>query len=68
MQARNQLGTIGAAKSFLRRAQIFKLCPMVLTYAQHVFPGGGEKFCRGVPGYGPEHMFEEQYTEKHFKR
>ena len=46
-RTRNQLGTTGAAKSFLRRAQNFKLCPMVLTYAQHVFPGGGEKFCRG---------------------
>jgi len=31
------------------------------------FSRGVEKFCRGVPGYGPEHMFEEQYTEKHFK-
>ena len=27
-QARNQLGTPGGAKSFLREAQIFKLCPI----------------------------------------
>jgi len=47
MQARNQLGTIGVAKSFLRRAQIFKLCPMVLTYAQHVSPGGEKNFAGG---------------------
>ena len=33
MQARNQLGTPGGAKSFLRRAQIF-------NYVQHIFPGG----------------------------
>jgi len=47
-QARNQLGTPGGAKSFLRVAQIFqtmsnafKLCP---TY----FSRGGEKFSRGL--------------------
>jgi len=27
-QARNQLGTPGGEKSFLRRAQILKLCPI----------------------------------------
>jgi len=30
-QARNQLGTPGGAKSFLRGAQIFKLCPTHLS-------------------------------------
>jgi len=55
-QARNQLGTPGGAKSFLRGAQIFltmsnsfKLCPTHLSRE-------GEKFSRGVspPGYGPD--------------
>ena len=39
-QARNQFGTPGGAKSFLRGAQIFELCPIVLNYLQHIFPGG----------------------------
>ena len=47
MQARGQLGTPGAAKSFLRGAQIFKLCPVVLTYAQHIFPEGEKNFAGG---------------------
>jgi len=42
-QARNQLGTPGGAKSFLRWAQSFKLCPTGLNYVQHIFPGW-EKF------------------------
>ena len=61
-QARNQLGTPGGAKSFLRGAQIFwtmfnsfKLCP---TH----FSRGGEKFsrrCFAHPGYGPVlHWFQ----------
>jgi len=40
-QIRNQLGTPGAATSFLRGAQIFKLCP---TH----FSMGSEKFSRGA--------------------
>jgi len=37
-----------------------------LTYAQHIFPGG-PKILQGDPGYGPEHMSEEQSTESHLK-
>jgi len=37
-QARNQLGTPGVAKSFVRGAQIFELCPIALKYVQHIFP------------------------------
>jgi len=40
LQARNQLGTSGEAKSFLRGAKFFKLCPIFLNYVQHIFPGG----------------------------
>ena len=47
LRARNQLGTPGGAKSFLRGAQIFGLCPIALNHVQHIFPGGGEKFSRG---------------------
>ena len=36
-QARNQLGTLAGAKSFQREVQIFKLCPIVLNYVQHIF-------------------------------
>ena len=47
-QTRNQLGTPGGAKSFLRRDQIFKLGPIVLNYFQRIFPGG-RKFFSGIP-------------------
>ena len=43
-QARNQVGTPGGPKSFLRMAQIFKLCSIVLNYVQHIFPGGRKFF------------------------
>jgi len=43
-QARNQLGTPGWAKSFLRGAEIFKLCPIISNYVQHIFQGGRKKF------------------------
>ena len=39
-QARNQPGTPGGAKSFLRG-------PKFLNYVQHIFPGGGRKKCYG---------------------
>jgi len=42
-QARNQLGTPGGAKRFQKGAQIFKLCPVVLNYVQHIFQGGEKK-------------------------
>jgi len=39
-QARNQLGTLGGAKSFLKGTQIFSLRKIVLKYVvQHTFPG-----------------------------
>ena len=55
-QARKQLGTLGGAKNFLRGAQIFKLCPIVLNYLQHIFPEE-RIFFRGLfpPSYGPDH-------------
>jgi len=43
-QARNKLGTPGGTKSFPRGAKIFELCPIFLSYVQHVFPGGGNVF------------------------
>jgi len=55
-QARSQLGTQGGAKGFLRGAQIFELCPIVLNHVQHIFPGGAKIFLGGIrppPGYGP---------------
>ena len=39
-QARNQLGTPGVVKSFLRGAQILIICSIVFNYAQKIFPGG----------------------------
>jgi len=55
-QARNRLMTPGWAKSFLRGAQIFVLCPVVLNYVQHIFPRRLKNFLGGAslpPGYGP---------------
>jgi len=58
-QAGNQLGTLGGAKTFPRGAQIFELCPIVLNYVQHFFPGGAKIFLQEAspllhpPGYGP---------------
>jgi len=49
-QARNQLRTPRVAKSFLRGAQFFKLCPIVFNYAQRILQGG-EKLCRR--GFAP---------------
>jgi len=46
-QARNQLGTPEEAKSFLRGAKFFKLCPIVSNYVRHIFPGGAKNFPRG---------------------
>jgi len=45
IQARNQLGTPGGAKSFLRGAKCFKLCPIVSNCVEHNFRRGGEIFC-----------------------
>ena len=59
-QARNQLGTPGGAKSFLRGVQIFwTLSNIFKLYPTH-FSRGGEKFYRELrppcapPGYGPD--------------
>jgi len=48
-QARNQLGTPGGAKSFLRGAQMFwtTVCPIVFNHIQHIFPGGVKNFLGG---------------------
>ena len=46
-QTRNQLETLRRAKSFLRGTKIFKLCPIVLSYVQHIFPGGRKNFLGG---------------------
>jgi len=52
------LGHQGGEK-FSEWPNTFKLCQIVLNYVQHIFPGGGEKFCWGLipscapPGYGP---------------
>jgi len=34
----------------------------------NTFFQGWRKILQGIPGYGPEHMFEEQSTEGQFKR
>jgi len=62
------LGHQGRRRVFWEGPNFFKLCPIVLTYAQHIFPGRAKSMGRGVHGYGPEHLFEEQSTEGQFKR
>ena len=39
-QARNQHRTSGGSKVFWEGYKFFKLCPNVLNYVQHIFPGG----------------------------
>jgi len=46
-QARNQLGTPGGRRDFWEGPNRFELCPIVLNYVQHIFPGGGKKFSWG---------------------
>ena len=46
-QARNQLGSPGGAKSFLRGAQIFWTVSNNFKRCQYIFPGG-KKFSRGT--------------------
>jgi len=48
-QARNQLGTPGVAKSFLRRAQIFQTMSNSFQLCQTDFSRWGEKVCRCGP-------------------
>jgi len=47
-QALNQLGTAGGAESFLRGAQFFELCPIVLNNVQHIFSRGEKNFLGGA--------------------
>ena len=62
-QARNQLGTPGWAKRFLRGAQIFKLCPILSNYVQHIFQGGESNFRRAFPSsYGPAQSIGEPFS------
>ena len=46
IQARNQLGTTGVAKSFREGPKFFKLCLIIFGYVQHIFPGG--EFSKGL--------------------
>jgi len=43
-QARNQLGTTGGTKSFLREAQIFELCPIYFRLCPTHFSRGSKNF------------------------
>ena len=61
-QARNQLGTPGVAKSFLRGAHIFQTMSNSFQLCPTDFSRGGKKFCRRgfatpatPPGCGPGH-------------
>jgi len=40
IQAGNQLGTPGGAKSFQEGPNFCELCPIFSNYVQHIFPGG----------------------------
>ena len=63
VQAHDQLGSPGGANSFPRGAQIFGLYFLFLNFVQHIFPGGGQEFSRGLrppcspPEYGPVQYF-----------
>ena len=59
-QACNQLETLGRAKSFLRGAQILKLCPIALNCVQHISLERAKNVPRGLrppspPSYGSGH-------------
>jgi len=49
------LGHQEGRRVFWEGPKIFKLCPIVSNYIQHVFPGGRTFFlgCFAPPGYGP---------------
>jgi len=62
-QARNQFGTPGGEKSFLRGDSFLKLCPMVSKYVQHNFPVGTKIFlweASPPPGYGPVDFYNHK--------
>jgi len=49
------LGHQGGRRVFWEGTKFFKLCPIILNYAQHIFTSGAENFLGWlrVPGYGP---------------
>jgi len=53
------LGHQGWQRVFWEEPKFFKLCPIIFSYAQHIFPGGAKIFVNRVltplrpPGYGP---------------
>jgi len=55
------LGHQGGEEFF--EGQIFKLCPIVSKYVQHIFPGRAKIFLGGAspPSYGPAHV-SSSYT------
>ena len=52
-QARNQLGTPGRRRVFWEGPKYFKLCPIVLNYTQHIFPGGTKILQEGLAPCAP---------------
>ena len=56
IQMRNQLGTPGGAKSFLRVAQIFWTMSNIFERCPTHIPRDGEKFSRAPPGYRSAHI------------
>ena len=44
IQARNQFGTLGGRRVFWEEPKFLKLCPIVLNYVQHIFPGEANIF------------------------
>jgi len=67
-QARNQLGTPGETKIFVRVSHIFELCSIVFWTMYKAFSRGDQKFCRGdsfAPlGYGPEQVWATNLARK----
>jgi len=49
------LGHEAGRRLFWEGPKFFKLCPTVLNYVQHIFPGGAKKIFGGFrpPGYEP---------------
>jgi len=43
------LGHQGSEEFSERGPDFFKLCPTVLEYVQHIFPGGGQNISQWVP-------------------
>ena len=65
LQARNQLGTTGGEKSFLRGGKFFEICPIVSKYVQHIFSLETQIFLGYASpprGYGPVDFHTSQKT------